>query len=79
MSSSSSHHQPHRNRNRNRNADAPCSLKDNQLYAYKGARKVDDFLQFAESGYKAVDPVPVPAPAVVVEEVRGGYSSSGLS
>nr|AAC37215.1 disulfide-like protein [Acanthamoeba castellanii]prf//2024291A protein disulfide isomerase-like protein [Acanthamoeba castellanii] len=45
-------------------------LKDNQLYAYKGARKVDDFLQFAESGYKAVDPVPVPAPAVVVEEAE---------
>jgi len=70
----SSRHQPHRNRN----TDASCSLKDNQLYAYKGARKVDDFLKFAESGYKAVDPVPVPAPAVVVEEVRGGHSSSGL-
>lgn len=56
-------------------------LKDNQLYAYKGARKVDDFLKFAESGYKAVDPVPVPAPAVVVEEAEDveGQTAGGVA
>lgn len=55
-------------------------LKDNQLYAYKGARKVDDFLKFAESGYKAVDPFPVPAPAVVVEEAEDveGQTAGGV-
>jgi hypothetical protein len=48
------------------------SLKDKQLYAYKGARKAEDFLQFAENGYKTADVVPVPTPAVA--EVRTALS-----
>jgi protein disulfide-isomerase-like protein len=45
-------------------------LKDKQLYAYKGARKAEDFLQFAENGYKTADVVPVPTPAVAEPEVE---------
>jgi protein disulfide-isomerase-like protein len=53
-------------------------LKDKQLYAYKGARTVEGFLQFAESGYQAVDPVPVPAPAAEEPEVEGGQTADGV-
>jgi protein disulfide-isomerase-like protein len=53
-------------------------LKDKKLYAYKGPRQLEDFLKFAEDGYKAVDPVPLPNPVpVVVEEPEQEDVASG--